>query len=381
VSGADAAGRPRVVWFAIARAPYHDFFFGKLAERVRLTVVYAEKAASHPWQLGDAGHDARHLEDDPVGALRLAWSADAIVFQGWHQARLVALMALLSPFVPKAFWTDTPRVGPARGWKEHVRAGVIAGVFRRFDQIWSTGRPGVEALLALGCPPAKVRSLPFFTDLDAYPRAHAAGREAALGVRHRHGASDEQVVFLVSGRLAENKRVDDVLRALASTPDGAVLWVAGEGAERARCEALARSLGVEARTRFLGWVEPQELPAVWLACDVAVHAAEADPFPNVVRSRRATGRRWPRTCDVSSTIRRWRGAWVRRRGGRPARIPSKKASASWKRSWRRAADRQRCAAAMSSMMASSERVGRQPMSLPIFSIDGTRRSMSSKPSP
>lgn len=56
-----------------------------------------------------------------------------------------------------------------------------------------------------------------------------------------------------AGRLAPEKCVDDLLRAIAAVP-GSALTVVGDGPRRAALEALARDLGIADRVRWHGYV-------------------------------------------------------------------------------------------------------------------------------
>lgn len=77
------------------------------------------------------------------------------------------------------------------------------------------------------------------------------------------------------------KGVDDVLRALALLPALGVeagLDVVGDGADRARLEALAQSVGVAARVRFHGALDATALRAFYAACDAFVLPSGAEGF-------------------------------------------------------------------------------------------------------
>lgn len=60
--------------------------------------------------------------------------------------------------------------------------------------------------------------------------------------------------LITVARLAREKRVDDIVHALAQVKDERVgLIIVGEGSERPRLEALAREVGVGKRVIFTGW--------------------------------------------------------------------------------------------------------------------------------
>ena len=90
---------------------------------------------------------------------------------------------------------------------------------------------------------------------------------------------DNVPLLLILARLHWKKGIDTLLEALAEVPD-AYLWVAGEGEERAKYEALMRSLGLETRVRFLGWRDDRaELLA---AADICVMPSRFEPFGTVM---------------------------------------------------------------------------------------------------
>jgi glycosyltransferase involved in cell wall biosynthesis len=67
--------------------------------------------------------------------------------------------------------------------------------------------------------------------------------------------------FVFVGRLVDWKRLDFVLRALANIPS-AQLEVVGDGAMRAPWAALAESLGIADRVRWIGWLPQPECAAL-----------------------------------------------------------------------------------------------------------------------
>jgi glycosyltransferase involved in cell wall biosynthesis len=105
-------------------------------------------------------------------------------------------------------------------------------------------------------------------DLDAFrPRADDGAVRAELGI------DPGALVLLSIGRLEPVKGYDLALRALAALRDRApelarrtVLVVAGDGSERRRLEAMARSLGVDGALRLAGWRD--DVHALHAAADV-----------------------------------------------------------------------------------------------------------------
>lgn len=73
-------------------------------------------------------------------------------------------------------------------------------------------------------------------------------------------------------RLVRLKGVDVLLRAAAQLKNPFTLWIAGDGPEKARLEGLAAELGLEARVRFLGKVEPKETSRLLRSAEIVAQA-------------------------------------------------------------------------------------------------------------
>jgi phosphatidylinositol alpha 1,6-mannosyltransferase len=83
---------------------------------------------------------------------------------------------------------------------------------------------------------------------------------------------DGPPTVLFVGRMDQEKRVDELLRAFAALPAGtqARLEIVGDGAMREEWTGLAAELGIGTRTRFLGFVDDDELVAAYRRAAVFV---------------------------------------------------------------------------------------------------------------
>ena len=94
------------------------------------------------------------------------------------------------------------------------------------------------------------------------------------GLRSAYGLPAGQPLILSVGRLSQEKRVDVLLDAVARL-DGR-LAIAGTGPALASLRARAKTLGVESRVRFLGYVPGRDLPGLYRLADVFAIASEAE---------------------------------------------------------------------------------------------------------
>jgi len=100
------------------------------------------------------------------------------------------------------------------------------------------------------------------------------------------GIDDFHIIF--AGWLIPRKRPDLVLKAAHLLP-GAHVTMVGEGPERASLEALAQSLGVSDRVRFLGQQSPDRMPELLGSADVLMLPSEREGWANVLLEAMACG--------------------------------------------------------------------------------------------
>ncbi|HSU12948.1 glycosyltransferase [Longimicrobium sp.] len=112
------------------------------------------------------------------------------------------------------------------------------------------------------------------------PRAPHGSVRAALGI-----APDAPVVGAVA-RLARQKRLDRLLRAISIIPDLHCI-LAGDGEERAALESLAAELGIAARVHFLG--HRDDTGDVLDALDVFVLSSDREGLSNAMLEALAAG--------------------------------------------------------------------------------------------
>lgn len=86
-------------------------------------------------------------------------------------------------------------------------------------------------------------------------------------------------VLLTLSRLHKVKGLDTTLHALAALP-GVYLWIAGDGPEEGALRALATSLGVADRVRFLGW--RTDRGALLRATTICLLPSRYEPFGTVI---------------------------------------------------------------------------------------------------
>ena len=150
----------------------------------------------------------------------------------------VAARLWRAPLVVSFYGYDASRYPRERG------EGVYAPLFPAAQRVTSLSPHMDDRLRALGCAPERLRRVPLAVDATAGDEAPPTTPRATGEIR-----------LLTVARLVEKKGIDVALRALAGMRDeltGLRYDVIGEGPLRGELEALAASLGIADRVRFLG---------------------------------------------------------------------------------------------------------------------------------
>ncbi|HTH16167.1 MAG TPA: glycosyltransferase, partial [Magnetospirillum sp.] len=132
----------------------------------------------------------------------------------------------------------------------------------------------------LGIPRDKVTVLRNGVDLSLFTPQDRGQIRAEMGLAGP--------VLLSVGWLIPRKGHHIAIDALSRLP-GVTLLIAGSGPEGEALAALARTLGVDNRVRFLGQVEQQRLPSLYSAADALLLASDREGWANVLLEAMACG--------------------------------------------------------------------------------------------
>lgn len=190
-------------------------------------------------------------------------SVNMVFISGYVNAAPVAAI-LTCVVLRKLFFvhSDIFNIQAPRGslaWlKRWIRDSIRFIIFRFSAGVLVCGKLGYESALLAGCPQSKVIDFPYAVDrerlLSDEPTSIPSDLEADL--RNSH------LGLYFSGRMIERKGLKTLLEAIAqinvaSAQDSQdwVVWVAGDGPLFLEYQALAKSLGIDHRVRFLGFVQ------------------------------------------------------------------------------------------------------------------------------
>jgi len=191
---------------------------------------------------------------------------------GWAGVRAAEQLGVPSVAV---YQTEVPSYADRYrvGWGEPLLWHRLVQIHERADLTLAPSTYAMEQLESVGVP--RLRLWPRGVDTS---RFHPARRDDAL----RAGwGRDGEVVVGYAGRLAVEKRVEDLVR-LAEL-DGVRLVIIGDGPERGRLEALLPN------AVFTGYLRGTALASALASLDVFVHCGELETFCQGIQEAQASG--------------------------------------------------------------------------------------------
>ena len=150
-----------------------------------------------------------------------------------------------------------------------VVRGFVSKLLKRADCVVAQSTDTADNARRYYRPDRSIEIIP----LGIVPSAVKAVPRSALGL------GEDRFVMVTVGRLVARKNLEDLLHVLAQRGEDRDLLVAiGDGPKRAQLQALATSLGLEARVRFEGRVEEERKQQLLAASDAFVSTSEHEGF-------------------------------------------------------------------------------------------------------
>lgn len=158
---------------------------------------------------------------------------------------------------------------------------MILAAARKAAAIITVSRALKDKLVRMGVDVHKIRVLRNGVDLVRFQPTDRAIARTGLGL-------GGEALFASVGNLVPEKGHDLVIRALASFPE-ARLFLIGRGPQERSLRALATTLGLSERVRFMGLLTQHELAQIYSAADLLVLASSREGWANVLLESMACG--------------------------------------------------------------------------------------------
>lgn len=171
---------------------------------------------------------------------------------------------------------------PASGWKTNLHKNI--------DSVFSVSELTKERFLSWApLAKEKVYILPNAVDLDNF---HPGEKPPHL--LHKYGLEGKKVIMIMSrlDRPEDLKGHDEILEVLPDLLqefDNLVFVIAGVGDDRERLEIKVKSLGLEKRVIFTGWIPENEKNNYYLLADLFAMPSQCEGFGIVYIEAMACG--------------------------------------------------------------------------------------------
>lgn len=212
----------------------------------------------------------------------LSWKPDVVILSHVNQVPLGLAMRLARRRVRQ--------VVMVYGWDVWFGVTFLRRLaLRQIDRAWSISQYTADKVSeTTGYPASRIKLLvPVLTPAEANLLATEVAADPSPTTKPR---------LLSIARLDATERqkgIDHVLRAIhilrRDYPE-LTYTIVGDGGDRQRLEAIARSLGIDERVTFAGWQNHFDLPEMYRACDLFVLPSAQEGFGLVFLEAMAAGR-------------------------------------------------------------------------------------------
>lgn len=288
----------RVLFLTNYPSPYRVRFFDELGKRMDVTVLFADriedkKHRNASWYVPSAG-SFRSVQLKKTLAVKsnslclevtrwLKQSFDHIVVCGYSNPTVIFAMAWMrANKVP--FWmeVDGGLIREDASWKHRIKSSLVGCA----DKWLSSGKYTTEYLVHYGAKKACVYEYPFTSLAEADVQPCLASVEEKAALREELGIC-EQYCLLAIGQFIHRKGFDVLLKAAASLPENAGIYLVG-GEPTEEYLRLREELQLQ-NVHFLGFQSKETLVKFYKASDVFVLPTREDIWGLVINEAMAYG--------------------------------------------------------------------------------------------
>lgn len=170
--------------------------------------------------------------------------------------------------------------------KEPARGAAVRRVLTRSHMVTTVSDGLRDATIALGVPPARVRTIRQGINRDVF---HPGDKPAA---RRKLSLADDAEILLWVGRMVPVKNLDlliDAMKSLSATRPDLVLHLIGDGPSKNALRARVKAEGLSKNVKFEGAIAHDRLADWYRAADATVLSSHSEGLPNVLRESLACG--------------------------------------------------------------------------------------------
>ena len=217
---------------------------------------------------------------------------DALWLHGHNlAANHIALAAAKSIGSPVLMRSETHLELERSKAKAAMRRPLLGRLYKACDGFLAIGSANKSFYRAMGVPEEKISLVPYTVDNERFMRVSQLSAEERSATRRKLGISQDRPAILYASKFMRRKHPDDLVRAaqkLAAEGLAFDLVMVGSGEMDAELKALVAQSGPTS-TVFTGFINQQELPRIFGACDVFVLPSEDEPWGLIVNEAMCAG--------------------------------------------------------------------------------------------
>jgi glycosyltransferase involved in cell wall biosynthesis len=151
-------------------------------------------------------------------------------------------------------------------------------IFKNADAIQAISHYLLQWGKSMGYKGALGRVIPNGVAVEAFTQNFSS--EAVQSMRTSFGFPPDALVLFTSSRLEKKNGVTDVVSALALLPAHVCFVVCGSGSLQETIQSQVAAQGLQNRVKFMGFVDPKELPLLMRASDIFIRPSLSEGLGN-----------------------------------------------------------------------------------------------------
>jgi len=196
-----------------------------------------------------------------------AWNPSAVLVYGWNFKSHLAAMRYFHGKMPVIFRGDSTLIDETPGIKKILRRLYLRYIFRSVDLALYAGKANRDYFIAHGLKEDQLLFMPHAIDNRRFAKSDE-NIAASKKLREALNIPETSLIFLSAGKLEEKKQpglLAEIFVRLAAKDT--YLVIAGSGELEEKLHSL---YGDNEHIRFTGFLNQQQMPALYGACDVFV---------------------------------------------------------------------------------------------------------------